>query len=189
MSRTACRTRWLPPLFGVCGIDEHETGDVVRMAAGVGANGQPAEGVSGDKRVRDIFGVEHGGSDRGEVHGGGALRQGAGAAVTGEVDREDAVAAEQLGQHLDPVSRRTGEPVQKEQRLPLTADVVAHRPDRAGLEGRCGRHARTVSSEDHGDFRDAGPLIPANDHEQAMSEPARAPSRAERAFSFSRRGR
>ena len=94
-------------------------------------------------------------------------------AVTGQVEREHAVALHQVRQQLDPVSRRAGQPVEQEQRLAAPADVVPNRP-RASCASkvRCSRHPRTVSSDDHGNFGGAGPLIPANDNERAMSEPA-----------------
>ena len=41
-----------------------------------------------------------------------------------------------------------------------------------GLEAHCDRHGRTVSWGDYGDSGGAGPLIPAANHERAMSEPA-----------------
>ena len=57
-----------------------------------------------------------------------------GAGVTGEVDRDHAVAPNELRQHLDPVPRRAAEPVDEQHRLALTADVVLDRARAPGLE-------------------------------------------------------
>jgi hypothetical protein len=91
--------------------------------------------------------------------------------MPGQIDSQDAVAPQQSRHQLDPVPGRTGESVEQQQRVSLTADVVPHRTKEPGLKVRCSRHVGRVSSDDYGDSGAVGPLIPTNT-KRAMSEPA-----------------
>jgi hypothetical protein len=103
--------------------------------------------------------------------------------MPGQVDRDHKVAPDETRDELDPVAGRTGKPVQEQERLAGPADVVLDRSDPSGLKVRCSRHPGKVSFADHGDFGDAGPLIPAN-NERAMSSPPERSQLRQRAFSW-----
>jgi hypothetical protein len=135
--------------------------------------------VSGDECRASDLGLEHRRRHGREVVDARAARGLPGAGVSRQVDRDHAMAPNEIRQQLDPVPGRAGEPVQEEKRLTRSAGVVVDRDPgdhqvfrlQPG-QVRCGRHARRVSSEDYVDSGGAGPLIPATKDERAMSEPA-----------------
>jgi hypothetical protein len=96
--------------------------------------------------------------------------------VAGQVEHQHAVALDELRHQLDPVRRGPAQPVHEHDRVAAAAHEVAQ-PDIAPLEEalveqvRCSRHPGTVSSDDHGELWDAGPLIPA-ETTRAVIQPA-----------------
>jgi hypothetical protein len=126
-----------------------------------------AERVAEDQRRRRALRLDHAGDRGSEVADPRAAAGARGAAVTGQVERQHAVAAHQLRHELDPVRRRAAQAVDEHDRLARAAGEIANRgaadvDEPLDEAGRCSRHPRTVSWVGDEELGDAGPLIPAN---------------------------